>query len=80
MLHARTLDRMEESILAKVHSRIQKVFQSTWNPCTVCVCVPAHDSVKFIKWVIKHHTRDMGSSPALERSPGEGNGNPLQYP
>ena len=23
--------------------------------------------------------RDMGSIPGLERSPGEGNGNPLQY-
>ena len=24
-------------------------------------------------------TRDMGSIPGSERSPGEGNGNPLQY-
>ena len=24
-------------------------------------------------------TRDMGSIPGLGRSPGEGNGNPLQY-
>ena len=24
--------------------------------------------------------RDMGSAPGLGRSPGEGNGNPLQYP
>ena len=24
-------------------------------------------------------TRDMGSAPGLEKSPGEGNGNPLQY-
>ena len=23
---------------------------------------------------------DLGSIPGLERSPGEGNGNPLQYP
>ena len=25
-------------------------------------------------------TRDTGSIPGLGRSPGEGNGNPLQYP
>ena len=25
------------------------------------------------------HTRDMGSIPGLERFPGEGNGNSLQY-
>ena len=25
------------------------------------------------------HTRDVGLIPVLERSPGEGNGNPLQY-
>ena len=25
-------------------------------------------------------TRDTSLSPVLERSPGEGNGNPLQYP
>ena len=25
------------------------------------------------------NARDTGSSPGLERSPGEGNGNPLQY-
>ena len=25
------------------------------------------------------NARDLGSIPALERSPGEGNGNPLQY-
>ena len=24
-------------------------------------------------------TRDMSSAPGLEKSPGEGNGNPLQY-
>ena len=24
-------------------------------------------------------TRDAGSTPGLERSPGEGDGNPLQY-
>ena len=24
-------------------------------------------------------TGDLGSNPGLERSPGEGNGNPLQY-
>ena len=26
------------------------------------------------------YTRDKGSIPALGRSPGGGNGNPLQYP
>ena len=25
------------------------------------------------------NVRDLGSIPGLERSPGEGNGNPLQY-
>ena len=25
------------------------------------------------------NARDLGSSPGLGRSPGEGNGNPLQY-
>ena len=25
------------------------------------------------------NARDMGSVPGLERSPGQGNGNPLQY-
>ena len=25
------------------------------------------------------HAGDLGSIPGLERSPGEGNGNPLQY-
>ena len=25
------------------------------------------------------NARDLGSIPGLERSPGEGNGNPLQY-
>ena len=25
------------------------------------------------------NTSDVGSTPQLERSPGEGNGNPLQY-
>ena len=25
------------------------------------------------------NAKDMGSIPGLERSPGEGNGNPLQY-
>ena len=26
-----------------------------------------------------YNARDLSSSPGLERSPGEGNGNPLQY-
>ena len=26
-----------------------------------------------------YNARDLGSSPGLGRSPGEGNGNPLQY-
>ena len=26
-----------------------------------------------------YNVRDLGSIPGLERSPGEGNGNPLQY-
>ena len=26
-----------------------------------------------------YNARDTGSIPGLERSPGEGNGNPLQY-
>ena len=39
----------------------------------------AHKCVKFIKWVFKHHARDVGSIPALEIAPGEGNGDPLQY-
>ena len=26
------------------------------------------------------HTGDLGSTPGLGRSPGEGNSNPLQYP
>ena len=27
-----------------------------------------------------YHVGDQGSIPGLGRSPGEGNGNPLQYP
>ena len=29
--------------------------------------------------VSAHNAGDLGSIPGLERSPGEGNGNPLQY-
>ena len=41
-----------------------------------------------IKYILSHssvgkesayHTEDLGSIPWLGRSPGEGNGNPLQY-
>ena len=43
-----------------------------------------------IKWLVgfsggsdgkesAHNSRDQGSNPRLGRSPGEGNGNPLQY-
>ena len=35
-----------------------------------------------IQWVVKNllaNAGDMGSSPGSERSPGERNGNPLQY-
>ena len=30
--------------------------------------------------VSAHNAGDLGSIPGLGRSPGEGNGNPLQYP
>ena len=35
---------------------------------------------KSYKFFFKSNIGDAGSIPVLERSPGEGNGNPLQYP
>ena len=41
------------------------------NPCTYCSSVGKESTCS---------TGDLGSIPGLGRSPGEGNGNPLQYP
>ena len=46
----------------------------------VCVCVgfPGDSVVKNLPAKARD-TGDIGSIPGLERSPAEGNGNPLQY-
>ena len=53
--------------------------------CGVCVCVCIHVRFSQVALVVKNlpanagDVRDVGSIPGSGRSPGGGNGNPLQY-
>ena len=44
----------------------------------LCMGFPGSIVVKNLPGIVED-TRDMGSIPGLSRSPGVGNGNPLQY-
>ena len=50
-----------------------------WLPTTVLLGFPSGSAVKNSLRRLSRATGDMGSIPALGRSPGEGHGNPLQY-
>ena len=50
-----------------------------WLPTTVLLGFPSGSAVKNSLRRLSRATGDMGSIPALGRSPGEGNGNPLQH-
>ena len=54
-----------------------KVEPSEWDKCPSkeAGCFPGGSEVKASAW----KEGDLGSIPELGRSPGEGNGNPLQY-
>ena len=57
--------------------------------CSLCVCVlfsfsAFKEEKSGLPWWLSgkasvYNAGDLGSIPELERSPGEGNGNPLQY-
>ena len=51
------------------------VFFETGN----IVCLLVAQMVKHLPTMPTWHVGDMGSIPGSGRSPGEGNGNPLQY-
>ena len=49
-----------------------------------CICTPSYKEVSHFPGGLDgkasaYNVGDPSSIPALERSPGEGNGNPLQY-
>ena len=49
-----------------------------------CICTPSYKEASHFPGgsdgkASAYNVGDPGSIPALERSPGEGNGNPLQY-
>ena len=52
--------------------------------CIVCMCAHACTHTRFPCGSAGKESAcnagDLGSIPGLGRSPGEGNGNPLQYP
>ena len=56
-------------------------YQATEKPVKIYIvlkkllCFPGGSEVK----ASARNAGDLGSIPGLERSPGEGNGNPLQY-
>ena len=62
------LDMTEQ--LSLTHYLFLKVFK---NDTTICLLVFVEVKVS------TSNEGDAGSIPGLERSPGEGNGNPLQY-
>ena len=53
--------------------KLSEDFVHGWGSKTICV-----ERVRKGK-VSVYNAGDLGSSPGLGRSPGEGNGNPLQY-
>ena len=61
------------SIVMKLHKLSQSILEKeTLYPL---VAFPSGSAVKEYTYSVG----DLGSIPGLERSPGEGNGNPLQY-
>ena len=53
----------------------QGEFDGGGSTNTIYICFPGGSEVKASAW----NVGDPGSIPELGRSPGEGNGNPLQY-
>ena len=56
----------------------------SWNPQSAPLSLPLHGPLSFPDGPDCKKSAcsagDLGSIPGSERSPGEGNGNPLQYP
>ena len=69
-------------LLGKSHGWRSLVDYSPWDRKELDTTEPLHFTSQ-VALVIKNlpaSAGDVGSIPGLGRSPGEGNGNPLQYP
>ena len=64
-----------DCLISLLSKGLSRVFPSTSLKASILWCLPGGSEVKASAW----NAGDLGSIPGSGRSPGEGNGNPLQY-
>ena len=65
----------KRSVFITIPKKVSAKECSDYCPFAPISCFPGGSEVKASAW----NEGDLGSIPGLGRSPGEGNGNPLQY-